>query len=588
MPSESHSQPDPWLDLADRLSSGEQIDFQSLEREVNDPSTQELLRAFGTLSAIAQLHRRTHLEASLDSPPLDVGSESGGDQAPPDLPAGSKTWGSLHLLESVGRGATAEVFRAHDPRLRRDVALKLLHSDRPQDEAWVERVLREGRALARVDHPNVVRVFGVEGHEGQWGMWMEWIDGRSLAQTVQSEGRLSADEAARVGERVARALSAVHAVGLVHGDVKAQNVMRAEGGRIVLMDFGSTADEREFEKLIPTPSGTPLYLGPERLGGEAPTVASDLYALGTLLFYLVTGRFPHAVGSLPELREAHRRGRGARLAELRPDLPASFVEIVEKALVPAPEGRYRTAAEMAQALAAFGRDAWILPSPDEGPSRGLSRIPARLPWALLASLALGAWLWSWWPAGGGDFEVDATLLRYGEASVEELFSGSGLDLEEDLGLRFHASADVYLYVLNQDRRGEAFVLFPLRGGQVQNPLRANQVYDLPGRVGGEEVAWTVTSEGGEEQILLVASRRPLETLEARLSAVAQAGEAGPYTALEAPLVDQLRGIGGLSPRSSSSPPASDLLQEISELARGQARSQGGVWVRRIVLHNGGS
>jgi serine/threonine-protein kinase len=254
------------------------------------------------------------------------------------------------VLERIGGGAFGEVYRAWDTRLEREVALKLLASD---DTAGEESaVIAEGSLLARVRHPNIVTVYGAERISGQVGLWMELIKGQTLEATLREQGPASAHEAAVVGLSVCRALSAVHHAGLLHRDVKAQNVMREAGGRIVLMDFGTgrqAADLRDGTRA--GAAGTPLYLAPELFASGEASVQSDLYAAGVLLFHLVTGSFPVEARTLDELRDAHRTGRRRFLRDARPDLPEEFVAAVERAVAPESARRFETAGEMEAALA---------------------------------------------------------------------------------------------------------------------------------------------------------------------------------------------------------------------------------------------
>ena len=150
----------------------------------------------------------------------------------------AERWGRLELLELVGKGTFGEVYRARDAQLQREVAVKLLHVGRPHD-GLVDRMLHEARALARVQHPNVVIVHDAEERDGRVGLCMEFVRGRTLEQLLLAEGPRGAREAALIGQDLCQALAAVHAAGLVHRDVKAQNVMRENGGRVVLMDFGA-------------------------------------------------------------------------------------------------------------------------------------------------------------------------------------------------------------------------------------------------------------------------------------------------------------------------------------------------------------
>ncbi|HKQ18881.1 MAG TPA: serine/threonine-protein kinase, partial [Candidatus Eisenbacteria bacterium] len=203
-------------------------------------------------------------------------------------------WGPLDVLEKVGEGSGGEVFRAYDPSLETEFALKLRKTDDELGSATVVEFLAEGRRLARVRHPNVLVVHGADVHGGRMGIWTDLVRGKSLEAYLKHHGPLSAREASLIGLDLCRALAAVHAAGLVHRDVKTSNVMREEGGRIVLMDFGSMTElplpgGRRTEA---GPQGTPLTMAPEQLRGETAERAADLYALGVLLYRMVSARYP--------------------------------------------------------------------------------------------------------------------------------------------------------------------------------------------------------------------------------------------------------------------------------------------------------
>jgi serine/threonine-protein kinase len=257
-------------------------------------------------------------------------------------------WGHLVLLRKIGEGAFGEVYHAHDTWLDHPVALKLF-KPKVASRSTANRILHEARKLARIRHPNVVSVHGADSHNGQLGFWMDLIEGATLEKIVLG-GRLSAGEATYIGQEVCRALAAVHQAEIVHRDVKAQNVMRAsDGGRIILMDFGAG----EFIKEASAGSrgqGTPLYLAPEIFAGKDASVQSDIYAVGVLLYYLVTGGFPVQASSVGNLVDAHKRGERRRLRDGRPDLPSSFVSIVERATDADPGRRFASAGEMEAAL----------------------------------------------------------------------------------------------------------------------------------------------------------------------------------------------------------------------------------------------
>jgi len=253
-------------------------------------------------------------------------------------------WGHLLLVRKIGEGSYGEVYHAHDTWLDHPVALKLLKRE-AEKRVQPSDLLHEARKLARVRHTNVVTVHGADRHNGRVGFWMDFIDGETLASRV-AKGRLSAGEAVSVGQEICRALAAVHRANIIHRDVKAQNVMRAhDGGRIILMDFGAGQFVND-SSLGKRAQGTPLYLAPEVLQSQDATVRSDIYAVGILLYHLVTGRFPVEAGSPSELALAHTRGDRRRLRDERPDLPDSFIAIVERAINPDAALRYASAGEM--------------------------------------------------------------------------------------------------------------------------------------------------------------------------------------------------------------------------------------------------
>jgi serine/threonine-protein kinase len=182
------------------------------------------------------------------------------------------------------------------------------------------------------------RRFGADLFDGAAGLWMEFINGRTLRQLCDEQDPFSAAEALLAGLDVCRALAAVHRSGLVHGDIKAQNVMREVGGRIVLTDFGAARLIRFAANSRPV-TAAPYYAAPELFFGAQPTVRSDLYSLGVLLYFLVTGRFPLSGFAPEDILGAHVSGQRTRLRDLRPDLPSSFIHVVDAATALLPEER---------------------------------------------------------------------------------------------------------------------------------------------------------------------------------------------------------------------------------------------------------
>ena len=245
------------------------------------------------------------------------------------------TWCGLSVVAHLAGGSSGEVYRAHDPRLDRIVALKLIPV-LDEDPLTVVEAVQEGRLLAKVRHPNVVTVFGADQALGFAGVWMDLIEGRTLETELASRSPIAAREAIDIGLQVCGAVGAVHDAGVVHGDIKASNVMRAGDGRLVLMDFGAGGERGALDTA--TLTGTPLYLAPELLAGGRATPASDIYAVGVLLFRALTGTFPVTGHSVTHLRQTHATGRPVPLRSLRPDVPRALADAVDRGVAPDPGG----------------------------------------------------------------------------------------------------------------------------------------------------------------------------------------------------------------------------------------------------------
>jgi TolB-like protein/Tfp pilus assembly protein PilF len=368
---------DPALDaLSEAVANGADVDWDQAESNAQTPENRELVRELRVLARLSKLIRMLQPDGSssegLLTPTIPITEPS---SAPPRVPAGDAsvamtTWGPLTVRGEIGSGSFGTVFRAWEPTLEREVALKVLHGTRSSAE---DAVVAEARRLAQVSHQNVVTIFGADLFDGRIGFWMEFVQGLTLKQIQTDLGRYSAQEALLYGLDVCRALAAVHRAGFIHCDVKAQNVMRAEGGRIVLMDFGAARLMRAGAEGPSRIAGTPVYLAPELLMDGVPTVRSDLYSLGVLLYYLVTGEFPVVGDSLDELRMAHMAGQRTLLRDARPDLPAAFVRVVDAATAVLPEERPNSAGAMEALLeSAAGRvrarSSGSLPGRPEQPS----------------------------------------------------------------------------------------------------------------------------------------------------------------------------------------------------------------------------
>jgi hypothetical protein len=302
-------------------------------------------------------------------------------------------WGEFEILDEIGRGGFGAVYRAFHPVLAREVALKLIAvpGDQPRE---VDRALEEARRLAKVRHRNVVTVHDARYLDAHVGICMELIHGRPLLQVVERQGRFGADETRNLAKTLCRALGAVHRVGIVHSDVKAQNVMREDGGRIVLMDFGAGRQLREGDKTTRLQIvGTPAYMAPEIFRFKDPSPSSDIYSLGVLLFFVLTGTFPVDGRSLEDFAAAHAQHRRRYLGDLRDDLPAGLIGIVEKALEPRRRDRYRTPGEMLADLSSghvIDDATHRMPTPDAAAKRLPSHAASMSPSTATAPAGLAA------------------------------------------------------------------------------------------------------------------------------------------------------------------------------------------------------
>ena len=580
---------DSLLSLAEQIAKSEPVDWDAEVQRAGqaDATMRAHLQALRDIAAVETAHREA--ERSMDQ--LERRQAD-------DVP---RHWRQLTLLEKIGEGQFGEVYRAFDNTLQIEVALKLSH--RGVDSASdLSSALHEARLLARVQHPNVVRVYGAEVSEGRAGIWIELVNGRTLKDILATQ-RFSATEAVNIGIELCRALAAVHQGGVLHGDIKAHNVIRRDNGDIALVDLGAG------RRLSSTPPGgdrvgTPVYLAPEVLRGAPRSPASDIYSLGVLLFHLVTDTYPVFATSTEDALAIHDTDRRQRLRDLRPDLPASFISIVEHATAADPRARYASAGAMEAALRAGSDQA---PAP-----------PAGAPWALVAAAAIGLvtavafvgqQLWtSPVESGAGasrprpvattgtretpvipatdsvPFEIDAAFYRMMPSGRERLGMGQQVRVGDELSLSVQASVATHLYVVNEDENGKSFLLFPLPGEPEEtNPVPANREVRLP-----RTHNWLVSSAGKREHFLVFASAGRLEAFEQLFATLLSPRvRAERDSTIPSSVIEQLRGVGEVK----AIPPATDSARSLNLRDVFQVPLQGretatGLWVRQLTLVNG--
>ncbi|MFM7248402.1 MAG: protein kinase domain-containing protein [Planctomycetaceae bacterium] len=253
------------------------------------------------------------------------------DDAAPPMPA---TIGGHRILRLLGDGGMGRVWLAHDDRLDRDVAIKVMLPETARDTANRERFLRESRAVAQIDHPHVVPIHDVGIEGGLPYIVMPYLAGGSLADRLYEERRLPVAEALRIGGEIAAGLAAAHARGLVHRDVKPDNIFLVGPGRHVrIIDFGLARDTLVTGSALTLAGsilGTPAYMAPERIADGAVDGRADLFSLGVVLSKMLSGRLPFEGRTAASVLAAITKGAAVPLAESAPDVPAEVAGLVAR------------------------------------------------------------------------------------------------------------------------------------------------------------------------------------------------------------------------------------------------------------------
>ena len=257
------------------------------------------------------------------------------------------------ILEVIGEGGMAIVYRALDHRLNRDVAVKIMRDEMAADEEFRRRFCTESHAVAMLSHPNIVAVYDVSHNDNVEYIVMELVDGITLKQYMERKGVVAWKEVVHFTKQISKALAHAHERGIIHRDIKPQNIMLLRDGTIKVGDFGIAALENEVYENNGEAIGSIHYIAPEQARGECPDARSDIYSLGVMMYEMLTGGLPFTGNTLGEIAVQHMNAKPVPPHEKNPEIPLELERITLKAMSAELSERYQSANELLSDLEAF-------------------------------------------------------------------------------------------------------------------------------------------------------------------------------------------------------------------------------------------
>ena len=257
------------------------------------------------------------------------------------------------ILEVIGEGGMAIVYRALDHRLNRDVAVKIMRDEMAADEEFRRRFCTESHAVAMLSHPNIVAVYDVSHNDNVEYIVMELVDGITLKQYMERKGIVAWKEVVHFTKQISKALAHAHERGIIHRDIKPQNIMLLRDGTIKVGDFGIAALENEVYENNGEAIGSIHYIAPEQARGECPDARSDIYSLGVMMYEMLTGGLPFTGNTLGEIAVQHMNAKPVPPHEKNPEIPLELERITLKAMSAELSERYQSANELLSDLEAF-------------------------------------------------------------------------------------------------------------------------------------------------------------------------------------------------------------------------------------------
>lgn len=257
------------------------------------------------------------------------------------------------IIEKIGEGGMAVVYKAMDNRLNRLVAVKIMLDEFAADEDFKRRFSSESQAVAMLSHPNIVTVYDVSHSDRIEYIVMELIDGITMKQYLERKGAVGWRETLHFAKQIAKALAHAHSKGIIHRDIKPQNIMLLRDGTIKVADFGIAALENEATEMSGQAIGSIHYISPEQARGEYPNARCDIYSLGVVMYEMLTGQLPYTGDSLTEIALKHLEANPVPPHEITDDFPIEFESIIFKAMNPAVDERFQSAGDLLDALELF-------------------------------------------------------------------------------------------------------------------------------------------------------------------------------------------------------------------------------------------
>ncbi len=426
-------------------------------------------------------------------------------------PAPREQFGPYRIIARVGAGGMGEVFKAWDPRLERDVAIKLLHPEMAGDPDRQRRLVAEGRAASALNHPNIVRVYDADVDGDSYYLVSEWLEGKSLRDEL-SRGPLPLKRLLDLAVQIADGLAAAHAIGIVHRDIKPENIMLARDGTARIVDFGLARSDPHAPAMAAAIggastmtaslegglSGTPAYMSPEQARGTTGDFRTDQFSFGALLYEMATGKYAFRRDTLADTLSAVLHDEPMAISELNPRIPVPCRWIIEQCLAKDAAERYAATEDLARELRRV-RDRLLEVMADPIPLDVTPAGPRLWPRLLAGTAAVAAGMLIGWPLG----TVPAPQLRFMPLASASAYEGEPAWSADGQSLAYVADVDGVLQVFVR-RIGDALSHQATRGRfDAQRPFWApsGQLLYFISLAGESEALWAVSVAGGAPELV---------------------------------------------------------------------------------------